>query len=43
MEFEGTSVMVMVIWGKGEIFLCVLKLPGSQIRGCIRHCLYEDL
>jgi len=35
--------MEMVIWGKGEIFLCVLNLPVSQNRGCTRHCLHEDL
>jgi len=43
MKFEGVSVMVIVIWGKGEIFLCVLNSPVSQSRGYMRHCLHEDL
>jgi len=43
MKFEGASLMVVVIWGKGEIFLCVMKLTVSQIRNRIRHCLHEDL
>ena len=43
MKFEGASVMVVVIWEKGDIFWWVLKLPVSQSRGCIRHRLHEDL